>query len=169
MSQQLVIESLSFALQGRSMTGQIPLQRFVRLLDQVESPDGALSFSLTGQTGDEGEPMLVLHVTGTLPLRCQRCLGTIDFALDVEQAYELRDEADEESLVQEDLEDDSRDFLAASRSLDVVELIEEEALLSLPLVARHERCELPGQAHNPEAASPFGVLRTLVKQSGKTH
>jgi uncharacterized protein len=169
MSQQLVIDSLTFALQGRSMTGQIPLQRFVRLLDQIESPDGALSFTLTGRTGDQGEPMLVLKVSGTMQLRCQRCLGATEFALDVEQAYELRDEADEASLEQEDLEDDSRDFLAASRSLDVVELIEEEALLSLPLVARHEQCELPDRDLNPEAASPFGLLRTLVKQSGKTH
>jgi uncharacterized protein len=169
MSQQLVIDSLTFASQGRSMTGQIPLQRFVRLLDQIESPEGALIFSLTGKSGDEGEPMLVLEVLGTLPLRCQRCLGRIDHVLDVEQAYELRDESNEEMLAQEDLEDDSRDFLVASRSLDVVDLIEEEALLSLPLVARHETCNLPDQAHNPEAASPFGVLRSLAKQSGKTH
>ena len=169
MSQQLVVDGLAFAQQGKAMTGKVPLQRLARLLDQLESSEGAVEFALTGRTGAKGEPLLELVVRGVVPLRCQRCLGRIDQALDLRQVFELRDEADDDLLAQEDLEDDSRDFIAASRSLDVVSLIEDEVLLGLPLVARHEQCSLPESARNPEAASPFGVLRSLSKPTGKTH
>lgn len=169
MSQQLVIDSLVFASQGRSLTGQIPLAQCVRLLDQLERTGGALDFRLTGKVGGKGEPILALEVSGLLSLRCQRCLQPLDFRVEVAQEFELREGLVDEMLTQEEMEDDSRDYLPASRSLDVVALVEDEALLALPAVARHADCELPGRDRNPEAASPFGVLLSLKGQTGKTH
>jgi uncharacterized protein len=169
MSQQLVIDSLAFSLQGKSMAGQVQLNQCVRLLDQLERAGGALHFCLTGSVGSKGEPMLVLEISGTVVLRCQRCLEPLDFLLKVEQTFELREGLGEETLVQEDMEDDSRDFLPPCRSLDVAALIEDETLLALPVVARHASCDLPERGHNPEAASPFGVLLKFKGQSGKTH
>ena len=89
--------------------------------------------------------------------------------LDVDATYELRDGLDDDVLLQEDLEDDSRDYLSASRSMDLVSLIEDEVLLALPPVPRHVNCAAPEMRHDPEAASPFGVLFQLKGQSGKTH
>ena len=169
MSQQLVIDSLAFSSQGGSLTGQLPLSRCVRLADQLEQTDGELDFRVSGSIGAEGEPMLVLEVSGQLSLRCQRCLKPLDYRLEIVQEYELRKDLDEGSLTQEDMEDDSRDFLEASRSLDVVSLIEDEVLLALPVVPRHDACDLPGQEHGPKAASPFGVLLAIKGQAGKTH
>jgi uncharacterized protein len=169
MSQQPVIDSLAFSSQGGSLTGRLLLSRCSRLSDQIEPTDGALDYRVSGKSGAEGEPMLVLEIEGLLLLRCQRCLKTLDHPLKIVQEYELRDGLDEDTLMQEDMEDDSRDFLEASRSLDVVSLIEDEVLLALPVVPRHEACDLPGQGCNPEAASPFGVLRSIKGQTGKTH
>ena len=174
MSQELVIDNVLFARQSRTLNGKLPLSGFVRLQDQLE-PDAAgkfvgdLEYEVTGMSGKDHEPLLGLVVRGDLVLRCQRCLKALPFYLEIEQAFEIQQGLGDDALTQEDLEDDVRDYLPEDRSMNVVALIEEEVLLSLPLVACHTHCELPDQDHDPKPASPFGVLLGLKKQSGKTH
>lgn len=169
MSKQHAIDSLSFSAQGSQLAGRIDLADLPRLRDQLVHLDGSVEFELTGKTGDQGEALLLLSLRGVLPMGCQRCLGVVEIPLDAELLYELRSDVDENVLTQEELEDDSRDYLLASRSLDVVALIEDEALLALPIVARHDGCDLPDHGHDPKAASPFGELLKLKGHSGKTH
>ena len=103
--------------------------------------------------------MLRLEVGGIIPLACQRCLEAIHFQLDVDSLLELIP-ADAE-LSQEELEDDTRDFLPVAGELDVAELVEDEVLLALPVAPRHERCGLPGAADAGERINPFAALHGL--------
>ena len=61
--------------------------------------------------------------------------------------------------LQEEIEDDSKDFLPAKGEVDVVELIEEEVILGLPTVPRHESCALPDTGQGSGRISPFSVLK----------
>ncbi len=103
--------------------------------------------------------MLRLQVNGVLPLACQRCLEAIHFELDVDSQLELISEDSE--LSQDELEDDTRDFLPVAGELDVAELVEDEILLALPVAPRHERCGLPGAADVGERINPFAALAEL--------
>lgn len=103
--------------------------------------------------------MLRLTASGVLSLACQRCLEAVPFGLDIESLLELVPEGAEMS--QEELEDDSRDFLPVVRDLDVAELVEDEILLALPVAPRHERCGLPGAAEAGERSNPFSALAEL--------
>ena len=103
--------------------------------------------------------MLQLEVSGTISLSCQRCLGAIPFDLDVDSLLELVPEGEEMS--QDELEDDTRDFLPVARELNVAELVEDEILLALPVAPRHEKCSLPGAADAGERENPFAVLAGL--------
>lgn len=170
MSQHLVIDSIQFALQGSTLEGKLELSALSRLAgDVLVDSDNFIQYVLCGAVGDRGEPLLSLRLDGCLALRCQRCLQPLSFKLRVETTFELRESLGDETLMQEDLEDDSRDFLAASRSMDLLSLIEDEALLALPPVPKHDACAAPEMRHDPEAASPFGMLLNLKGQSGKTH
>ena len=64
-------------------------------------------------------------------------------------------------MTQEEIEDDSRDFLPAQAEVDVLALIEDEIILGLPSVPRHECCALPERAREMQPASPFSVLGSL--------
>ena len=66
---------------------------------------------------------------------------------------------DEEELTQEEIEDDTRDFLPAQSELDVVALIEDELILDLPSAPRHETCALPDAGQGTGRVSPFSVLK----------
>ena len=130
-----------------------------RLHDLLAEIEGEVSFRLAGFKGDSGEPMLHLEVSGVLPLACQRCLEAVPCDLDVDSLLELIPEGAE--LSQDELEDDTRDFLPVVRELDVVELVEDEILLGLPVAPRHEKCGLPGVANAGDRINPFAKLAGL--------
>lgn len=168
MPQQLVIDGLRFSERNERLEGSITLADFPRLLPELENAGDSLAFSLLGGKGSRGEHLLTLVVQGSLQMTCPRCLRPVDVGLDVNVTYELK-EGLTELPTQEELEDDSRDFLPASRSMDVVALIEDEVLLALPAAPRHSECSLPETADVPESASPFAVLRGIKGDSGKMH
>ncbi len=159
MSQRVVIDSLVFAREGRSLQGELPVARLARVLDLLTDPAGKISYRIDGQVGSRNEAQLVLRLDGVLSLRCQRCLEGIDYPVRVRSLLEFV--KDEEELTQEDIEDDSKDFLVAQKELDVVELIEDEIILDLPPAPRHESCALPEAAQDVEKVSPFSVLKSL--------
>ncbi|MBS1142775.1 MAG: DNA-binding protein [Proteobacteria bacterium] len=103
--------------------------------------------------------MLHVAVSGTISLACQRCLGSVPYDLEVDNLLELVPEGGE--LSQDELEDDTRDFLPVARELIVADLVEDEILLSLPVAPRHEKCGLPGLANAGERINPFAVLSEL--------
>lgn len=161
MSQQIVIDSKDFAREGRVLEGSLDLADFPRVADQLLAREGQLVYRLEGSVDAQRKPLLRLLVSGVLPLECQRCLERVDHELEVDSLLELiNDEAD---LTEDDLEDDSRDFIVADKSLDVVALIEDEVILALPAVPQHEDCSLPEGGQGKAKVSPFSVLAALKK------
>jgi uncharacterized protein len=60
------------------------------------------------------------------------------------------------------LDDDRIDVIVGSKAMDLLMLVEDEALLSLPLSPRHAVCPGPVQEVQKEKAeSPFSVLKNL--------
>jgi uncharacterized protein len=110
-----------------------------------------------------------LHIEAStqVMLECQRCLGP--FAVDVGAKRSFLFVHGENTAAELD-SDSEDDVLALTRSLDVPELIEDELLLALPLVPRHETCPVPlpaaGSAASPEdedAPHPFAALAALKR------
>jgi uncharacterized protein len=160
MSQQIVIDSLAFARDGGVKEGELPVTRLSRLHDYLAEISGSLSYRLIGQVSTRGRRQLQLHVEGTLLVRCQRCLDALAYPLVVDSLLELiRDEND---LSQDEIEDDTRDFIPAQKELDVAALIEDEVILALPVAPRHpEECTLPAADKVSAKDSPFAALAAL--------
>lgn len=148
-----------FAKEGRVLEGALAVSGLERLHDLLAEVSGDVSFRLQGLKGEHGELMLQLEVRGLLSLACQRCLKAIPFDLDVDSLLELVPEGSDMS--QDELEDDTRDFLPVAGELYVAELVEDEILLALPVAPRHEKCGLPGTADVGERINPFAALSGL--------
>ena len=159
MSQRIVIDSLAFAREGGLLQGELPVASLTRVLDLLVDSAGCLRYHVQGQMGPRNRPQLMLQLDGVLSVCCQRCLEGIDYPVRVRSLLELV--KDEEELTQEEIEDDSKDFLTAQKELDVVELIEDEVILDLPPAPRHESCTLPEAGRQAEKVSPFSVLKGL--------
>ena len=137
MSQRIVINSLVFAREAGSLQGELPVAELTRVLDLLASSASSLSYRLEGRLGESGRPQLLLQLDGVLSVCCQRCLEGINYPLKVRNVLEFVD--DEDDLTQEEVEDDSMDFLPAQSEIDVVALIEDEIILSLPSAPRPRR------------------------------
>ncbi|MCE1238541.1 MAG: YceD family protein [Azonexaceae bacterium] len=152
-------DAFVFARNGGVLEGTLAVRELARLHDLLAGLGGGVAWRLEGYKGSRGEPLLQLTVTGVLPLACQRCLEAVPFELDVDSLLELVPEGADMS--QDELEDDSRDFLPVVKELDVAELVEDEILLALPVAPRHEKCGLPGAAEAGDRVNPFTVLGGL--------
>ena len=158
MSQRIVINSLAFARDAGSLQGELPIASLTRVLDMLVDSAGDLSYRVEGRLSSRNRPQLMVHLNGVLSVCCQRCLEGIDYRLEVRRVLEFVDE----ELTQEEIEDDSKDFLPAQREFDVVELIEDEVILDLPSAPRHESCALPDTGQGTGKSSPFSVLKGLT-------
>ncbi len=154
-----ISDAFAFARDGRVLEGTLATVSLERLHDLLAEVDGEVVFHLHGFKGERGESLLRLVVTGSIPLSCQRCLEAVPYDLDVDSLLELVPAGAE--LSQDELEDDTRDFLPVERDLDVAELVEDEILLALPVAPRHEKCGLPGLADAGERINPFAALSGL--------
>ncbi len=135
------------------------MSQLERLHDVLAAADGVVGYRIEGFKGERGEPMLQLTVQGRLQLACQRCLEAVPFELDVDSLLEVIPEGSEMS--QDELEDDTRDFLPVVRELMVADFVEDEIILALPVAPRHEKCGFPGAADAGERPNPFAALDGL--------
>jgi uncharacterized protein len=86
---------------------------------------------------------------------CQRCLAPLVVPLVVDAELELADSAGEIATAEDDI-----DRVVASPAMPLAQLVEDELLLALPMVPRHEACEPPGEGYDA-GASPFAALGRL--------
>jgi DUF177 domain-containing protein len=165
MSARTVIDSLEFARAGQALQGSIPVASLARLEDCLYDPAGNLQFAVTGGRDDERRLVLLLNVSGVLHLQCQRCLGQLVYPLQLSTTLRLvRPGA---NLKEMDADPEAPDCVEAGTELDVVNLIEDEILLSLPLSPRHAEgaCarQLPQAGHAGHQANGLGKLAELKK------
>lgn len=115
-----------------------------------------------------GQPQIWLHTEAStrVMLECQRCLMSVAADVTARRSFLFVHGEDTAAELDSDSEDD---VLALTRSLDLRELIEDELLLALPIVPRHETCPQPLLASQPEQAAeeeaphPFAALAALKR------
>ncbi len=182
---QQTIDCFELARAGGELRGAYPLGQLQRLASMLAGRDGALAWRLRGwrEYAADGlaRDFMVLSVVATVQMACVRCTGSVGVEIQVDRAYRLvRSEAEAERL---DLADHEYDVLAGSRRFDLAGLIEDEVIMALPAMPRHECCELPGVeaaaaveardaaaicAAPPGRTRPFAVLERLGNDAQNT-
>ena len=144
------LDLFEFARSGRQAAGVVRVSQLPRMLNEVpaEAPerDTAFTWQAEGSTqpelqddGTEGpQPYLRLALHGSAWLACQRCLAPYEQTFNVDAIYRVV--STEEEAEEFPLDEDEVEVIVGSRQFDLVELIEEELLLSLPLVPKHDVC-----------------------------
>jgi uncharacterized protein len=176
LNQARALDVAAFSRQGLSLQGEWPLSSMPRLAAAVAVvDDSAASWQAQGdQRAVAGaEPEIWLHLQGEIAvqLQCQRCLQLMAERLLVNRSFRfVRGEAEAVRL-DEESEDD---VMAIQPRLDMLELLEDEFILGLPIVPRHDVCPLPLHVIEDPAVEieppphPFAALAALKtrKSSG---
>ena len=169
MSAPAVIDALEFARTAQELSGSVPVSTLQRLDDILHDTTGSVSYEVRGRQDERKRPLLALAVTGELHLQCQRCLGLLEYPLDVANTLVVVPRG---AAPEDDLEDpDAPDVLEAEPELDVVALIEDEILLSLPLAPRHPEgvcaSRFDTQSEEDAAQTAFAKLAALKRPRNK--
>lgn len=159
------------------LNGEWPAASLQRLADSAapEAPASgwpAVQWSLHGEIRQpkaaKAQTWLHLTATGRVALTCQRCLQPVHEGIEIDRWIRfVETEAEAEAL---DIDSDD-DVLALPRHLDARELIEDELLLALPLVPRHEVCPEPlahvdddAEVEAEQRPNPFAKLAALKRR-----
>ena len=115
-----------------------------------------------------GASFLRVRAECVLVLECQRCLEGFDWSIDVDRTLEVVDseEAAEAGLAEADPEAVER--IVGSRRFDLAGLIEDEIILAMPYVPKHDICPRPpasaaGSETDTSSPSPFAALGKMKK------
>ncbi len=166
------LDVAAFAKAGARFEGRWPQQSLDRLAESsvtdAETPGAdAVVWRVRGESramrGSEMQTWLHVEAETTVTLECQRCLRPVETALKVKRSFLFVSGEDAAAQLDTDSEDD---VLALTRALDLRELIEDELLLALPIVPRHEVCPTPLRPPTrgdiaDDTPNPFAVLAAL--------
>jgi uncharacterized metal-binding protein YceD (DUF177 family) len=147
---------------------------------EVGVPEVGVQVQLRVDEGAYGFPEVLGSVQGSLALDCQRCLGRLDWPVDL--AFRLAVVESEADL--EDLAERFEALVAGRQGVSLHEIVEDEILASLPLAPMHSsaaECSAnvgldailpaagevaaPRKGEGPDTTRPFAELKGLLRDA----
>jgi len=142
------------------MAGHVPLSAMERLCAALTDQGGDVEVSIALGVDEEGYRVITGAVSAALQMQCQRCLEPV--RVPVEATISLAMVWREEEFPS--LPARYEGVVVGAEPFDLYELVEDELLLALPLVAAHEpevcgvRIDPPPEPE-PSRRNPFAVLK----------
>jgi uncharacterized protein len=159
------------AVEGRrQFAGQLPLRGMPRLLELLDAPDddAEIDFRIEAWRDAQGAARLDVTVAGAVPLTCQRSLQRYMHAIDGQSSVAVIEDESELAGLPENLEPK----LSEHGRLKLIELVEDELLLAVPLVPRDPTLEpidrqlpsgVPLEHAEDSTGNPFAALAGLKR------
>jgi uncharacterized protein len=163
-------ESLDFVRQvelNRTIEGIYPVAKLARLNETLLSNEGYVTAKLEF-TNSVGFASLKGHVSAKLLVECQRCLEPVETEISGSFKFALVNSEEDFEL----LPDEFEPYLLEGDEQSIIELIEDELLLCLPMVTIHDddcsdymtKQNVKVQAEidaDRDAENPFAALKAL--------
>ncbi len=159
-----------FADLGNEISGEIPLELMQRLSGCLLESSGVARFHLSFHRGPQRRATLVGNISADLVLECQRCLEAVSFPANIEVSVAFVEGFDQAAQ----LPDEVDPCVVEDGQIHLRDLIEDELLLVLPQVAKHDLGSCPEKLiemadDKPEIEqkqdddNPFAVLAELKR------
>ncbi|QYF92563.1 YceD family protein [Massilia sp. PAMC28688] len=161
-----VIDAFEFCRSNGHRDGVTPVAEMSRLNKDCADQSGHVSWAVDGATSKQGYPQMTLSVAGTVQLMCQRCLTPFSYEMQSSTVLMLGKDDAHADEIEEVIADESIDVIVGSRQCDIRDLIEDEALLALPQVPKHDVCPDSKllDVLKSEKPSPFAGLKDLKSE-----
>ncbi len=158
------IDPFRFADLDNRLSGTIPIIELSRLCQVCNKADRSLQLDMSFSKGDSGPAIMQGNISGSLMLVCQRCLEPMRHDVGLESRFYFS----RPGLRCDGIDD--ADVIVVEGELDLYALIEDEVLLSLPMITMHAAKECPVAVLMAEKGetklqkqNPFAVLKNIKK------
>ncbi len=129
---------------GFTLQGEIPLKEMQRLSDLLLSREGVVHLELRLSKDSQGFRTICGTISTQLGLECQRCLQPMMHMMYL--PVKLSPVTSEDAAKRLPLDCDP--LMVKNESVFLLELLEDELLLNMPIVVRHEPEKCKGSALN---------------------
>jgi len=166
------VDPYRLANKGESLSGDIAVASMARLSQTLMQKDASVSVNLVFGYGEQRRLTVNGKVNTDLELKCQRCLGPMPWPLQLEFTLVLVKAGNQGEIPPE-----YEQYIMDADKIRLYEMIEDEILLSMPLVAKHATEDCPAAEYLQTGATgkqaeqendsvterdnPFEVLKNL--------
>lgn len=157
------------ARQSQRLQGRVAMAAMARLTELLaEPPQEKLEFELNFGVNEQGTSYVHGNVKAVVSMTCQRCGEPVAVTVESPVAIAFVTSDEEASRLSEGLEP----YLVAEDRVILSDLLEDELILALPIVAVHpeqtcnpwfQRDQSPAEAIEEKRPSPFAVLEQLKR------
>jgi len=167
MAGQQLIQLDRLTDKGTLFEGAIRPGDLENLADELASPDGELRYRVTARLDGARRHVVSCIIEGFVFLTCQSTFEAFRHEVAIDDRLVLVES--EEQLPPFEEEGDREDFVVATEPVDVLGLVEEAVILSLPMVPRKPGFEPAPEAGDdrPGKPSPFAALAGLKRPGTK--
>ena len=152
---------------GTEYRGTVALRQFARLRAELTDAPGEVRVHLRFAHDESGRRLLNGELQTELALTCQRCLQPMQLPVNTAFRLALLDPEDDPESLPASVEP----VIVNNAQVNVLDLLEDELLLCLPIAPRHhadDQCEAPQRRPGStfgdvalDRQNPFAVLRDL--------
>ncbi|HED15448.1 MAG TPA: hypothetical protein ENI64_01310 [Gammaproteobacteria bacterium] len=169
------VDPYRLAKKGESLSGDIAVDSMPRLSQILVEKEASVAVKLVFGYGEQRRLTISGTITTDLVLKCQRCLGPMPWPLQLEFTLVLV-KAENQGEIPPEYEQ----YIMESDKIRLPEMIEDEILLSMPLVAKHATENCPAAGHmqtdtasdsvgqengsETERKNPFDILKNLKSE-----
>ena len=169
MHQQLPkeIDPFRYAQSGLKLAGELQVSKMPRLSGALHHDDGVVSVEMHFDVDETGTPYLRAKFTASLTLICERCMEAMLLPVTAECLLAI---VQNEHKIEGLAEQYEPWLIDSNEPVKISSLVEDELILALPLVPRHDFDCLPAEAWQSgeeeveveeKPISPFAVLSAL--------
>ena len=149
----------------------VPIAEMPRLRSRLAGAEGLVHGSVHF-TRAAGLAVAELSVRGSAALQCQRCMQRMEIPIETSARVALiPNEADSSRVPDVRVPEDLEPMLAPGGRIRIRDIVEEELMLTLPIVPLHEstvECTgssaAPSVTHSHQTQRPFERLQELLKR-----
>ena len=163
MSDELLIHPERLSEREKVYTGIAGLGELPGLEDSVANDDMELRYTVTARLDEHRRKVVSCIIEGFVFLTCQTTLEAFRHEISVADQLVLVDSEDLLPPIEE--EGDGEDYMVADGPIDVLDLVEEEVLLALPMVPRKPGLPKTDKPAAAKPESPFAALASLTKKT----
>ena len=143
--------------------GDVAPAQMPRLAESLANENGRLHYRVSARLDRQRRKVVSCIIEGFVFLTCQSTLEAFRHGVSIDDRLVLVD--DESGLPPIEEESDAEDYMVADEPIDVLDLVEDAVLLSLPMVPRKPGLEEPQESKPKERLeSPFAALASLKKR-----
>lgn len=140
------VDVWEFARQRKREEGTTPLRRFERLAQSVLLPDdpanpvnaSVVRWTVSGHSDRDGRCQLQIEGEFSAAVPCLRCSGPVALSIAFDRLLRLCKSEQEADTLETD---ENEDAVAAPGKADVLQWLEDEMMLCLPMFPAHDACQ----------------------------